>query len=91
MSRFSKTFTTLESTLFHVADYWFAKDPNRVLGMRPDALGKPLYLNGFLACLSIMAAQMVNLANIHPYGRYLVVDDGGGIVVAGVLEKLGGQ
>lgn len=39
ISRFSKTFTTLESTLFHVADYWFTKDPNRVHGMRPDTLG----------------------------------------------------
>lgn len=34
---------------------------------------------------------MLTLANVHPHGRYLVVDDGGGIVVAGVIERLGGQ
>lgn len=39
----------------------------------------------------MMTAQMLSLANVRPDGRYLVVDDGGGIVVAGVLERLGGQ
>lgn len=34
---------------------------------------------------------MLTLANVHPHGRYLVVDDGGGIVVSGVIERLGGQ
>ena len=34
--------------------------------------------------------QMLNLANIHPGGRYLAVDDASGIVVAGILERLGG-
>jgi tRNA (adenine58-N1)-methyltransferase non-catalytic subunit len=91
MSRFSKTFTTLESTLFHVADYWFTKDPSRVQDIRADALGLPLCRDGLLCCLFITTARMLSLANVHPDGRYLVVDDGGGIVVAGVLERLGGQ
>ncbi|KAF8466509.1 Gcd10p-domain-containing protein [Gautieria morchelliformis] len=73
-AKFSKTFTTLEATLFHVSDYWFTKDPSRVQDIRADAL-----------------AQMLSLANIHPDGRYIVVDDGGGIVVAGILERLGGK
>ncbi|KAF8578320.1 Gcd10p-domain-containing protein [Ramaria rubella] len=73
-AKYSKSFTTLEPTLWHVAEYWFAKDPTRIREVRPDAL-----------------AQMLTLANIHPGGRYLVVDDGGGILVAGVLERLGGQ
>lgn len=34
--------------------------------------------------------QMLNLANIRPGGRYLAVDDASGIVVAGILERLGG-
>lgn len=38
-----------------------------------------------------MAAQVLTLANVHANGHYLVVDDGGGILVAGVIEKLGGQ
>ncbi|EPS96685.1 hypothetical protein FOMPIDRAFT_1032304 [Fomitopsis schrenkii] len=35
--------------------------------------------------------QMLNLANIRPGGRYLAVDDASGIVVAGILERLGGN
>ncbi|KAF8515843.1 Gcd10p family-domain-containing protein [Hysterangium stoloniferum] len=73
-AKYSKTFTTLEPTLYHVADYWFTKDANRVREIRPDAL-----------------AQMLSLANIHPGGRYLVVDDGGGLLVAGILERMGGK
>ena len=34
--------------------------------------------------------QMLNLANIRPGGRYLVVDDASGLVAAGVLTRLGG-
>ncbi|KJA28350.1 hypothetical protein HYPSUDRAFT_33713 [Hypholoma sublateritium FD-334 SS-4] len=36
-------------------------------------------------------AQMLNLANIRPGGRYLAVDDASGIVVAGILERMGGE
>ncbi|KDQ15589.1 hypothetical protein BOTBODRAFT_624451 [Botryobasidium botryosum FD-172 SS1] len=35
-------------------------------------------------------AQILNLANIRPGGRYLVVDDASGLLVAGILERLGG-
>ncbi|KAG5219478.1 tRNA (adenine(58)-N(1))-methyltransferase non-catalytic [Salix suchowensis] len=36
-------------------------------------------------------SQMLNLANIRPGGRYLVVDDASGLVVSGVLHRMGGQ
>lgn len=36
-------------------------------------------------------SQMLNLANIRPGGRYLAVDDASGVVVAGILERLGGN
>ena len=36
-------------------------------------------------------AQMLNLANVRPGGRYLVVDDASGIVVSAVLDRLGGN
>ncbi|KAF8971709.1 Gcd10p family-domain-containing protein [Flammula alnicola] len=36
-------------------------------------------------------SQVLNLANIRPGGRYLAVDDASGIVVAGILERMGGQ
>jgi tRNA (adenine58-N1)-methyltransferase non-catalytic subunit len=36
-------------------------------------------------------AQVLNLANIRPGGRYLVVDDASGMVAAGILTRLGGM
>ncbi|KAL6303984.1 Gcd10p-domain-containing protein [Sparassis latifolia] len=36
-------------------------------------------------------SQILNLANIRPGGRYLAVDDASGVVVAGILERLGGN
>lgn len=35
-------------------------------------------------------AQMVTLANVHSGRRFIVVDDTGGLVLAAVLERLGG-
>ncbi|KIO22383.1 hypothetical protein M407DRAFT_216590 [Tulasnella calospora MUT 4182] len=35
--------------------------------------------------------QMMSFANIHPGARVLVVDDTGGLLVAAVLERLGGE
>ena len=34
---------------------------------------------------------MLNLASVRPGGRYLVVDEASGVLVAGVLERLGGN
>ncbi|KAK1234828.1 tRNA (adenine(58)-N(1))-methyltransferase non-catalytic subunit trm6 [Marasmius sp. AFHP31] len=73
-AKYSKSFTTIEPTLFDVCEYWFNKDQNRVRDIRPDTL-----------------AQMLLLANVQPGGKYLVVDDASGIVVSGVLERLGGD
>ncbi|KAJ8523355.1 hypothetical protein ONZ45_g232 [Pleurotus djamor] len=36
-------------------------------------------------------SQILNLANIRPGGRYLVVDDVSGMLVAGVLQRMGGE
>ncbi|KAL0581062.1 tRNA (adenine(58)-N(1))-methyltransferase non-catalytic subunit trm6 [Marasmius crinis-equi] len=73
-AKYSKSFTTIDPTLFNVCDYWFNKDQNRVRDIRPDTL-----------------TQMLLLANVQPGGRYIVVDDASGIVVSGVLERLGGE
>ncbi|KIP11118.1 hypothetical protein PHLGIDRAFT_64283 [Phlebiopsis gigantea 11061_1 CR5-6] len=35
-------------------------------------------------------SQILNLANIRPGGRYIAVDDASGIVVTGILQRLGG-
>lgn len=34
---------------------------------------------------------MLNLASVRHGGRYLVVDDASGVLVAGVLDRLGGK
>lgn len=35
--------------------------------------------------------QMMSFANIHPGARVVVADDTGGLLVAAVLERLGGN
>jgi tRNA (adenine58-N1)-methyltransferase non-catalytic subunit len=71
--RYSKSFTTIEPTIFNVCEYWFHKDQSRIRDIRVDTL-----------------SQMMNMANIKPGGRYLVVDDASGIVVSAALERMGG-
>ncbi|THV07472.1 Gcd10p-domain-containing protein [Dendrothele bispora CBS 962.96] len=73
-AKYSKSFTTIEPTLFNVCEYWFNKDQNRIRDIRPDTL-----------------SQMLNLANINPGGKYIVVDDASGLVVSAVLERMGGH
>jgi hypothetical protein len=36
-------------------------------------------------------SQVLTLGNIHPGGRYLVVDDASGILISSVLDRLGGK
>ncbi|GJJ13094.1 hypothetical protein Clacol_007344 [Clathrus columnatus] len=73
-AKFSKSFSTLEPTLYNVNEYWFSKDPSKIRELRSDAL-----------------AQMLSHGNVHTDGRYLVVDDGAGILVTAVLERLAGK
>lgn len=72
--KYSKSFTTIEPTLFNVCEYWFNKDQNRIRDIRADTL-----------------SQMLNLANIRSGGRYIAVDDASGLVVSGILERMGGE
>ncbi|KAI0304743.1 Gcd10p-domain-containing protein [Russula brevipes] len=73
-AKYSKSFATVQPTLFNVCEYWFTKDQTRILGMRIDTL-----------------SQMMNLGNVRPGGRYVVVDDASGMVVSALLERLGGD
>ena len=73
-SRFSKTFATIEPTMFNVCEYWYTKDQNRLRDIRTDSL-----------------SQMLNLASVRSGGRYIVVDEASGILVAGVLDRMGGK
>lgn len=36
-------------------------------------------------------SQLLNLSNIRPGGRYLVIDDAGGLLIGSILERLGGH
>lgn len=36
-------------------------------------------------------SQVLNLANIWPGGRYIAIDDASGMIVSGILERMGGQ
>ncbi|KAJ7361438.1 Gcd10p family-domain-containing protein [Mycena albidolilacea] len=36
-------------------------------------------------------SQILNMANIRPGGRYLAVDDASGLLVSGILERMGGM
>jgi tRNA (adenine-N(1)-)-methyltransferase non-catalytic subunit len=72
--RYSKSFSTIEPTLFNVNEYWFNKDQNRLRDIRPDSL-----------------SQILNSASVRPGGKYIVVDEASGIIVAGLLERLGGE
>ncbi|KAJ3535809.1 hypothetical protein NMY22_g6316 [Coprinellus aureogranulatus] len=36
-------------------------------------------------------SQMLNLANVHPGGKYLIVDDASGLVASAILARLGGD
>jgi tRNA (adenine58-N1)-methyltransferase non-catalytic subunit len=72
--RYSKTFSTVEPTIYDVCDHWFKKDQNRIRDIRPDTL-----------------SQIMNLANVRPGGRYIVVDEASGLLVSAILERMGGE
>ncbi|KAF8634897.1 hypothetical protein AX15_000645 [Amanita polypyramis BW_CC] len=73
-AKYSKSFTTIEPTLYNVCNYWFEKDHDRIRDIRADTL-----------------SQILNLANVRPGGRYIAIDDASGLIVAGILERLGGE
>ncbi|KAF9225523.1 Gcd10p-domain-containing protein [Gyrodon lividus] len=71
-AKYSKSFETIEPTIYNICDYWFKKDQNRIRDIRPDSL-----------------SQMLNLANVRPGGRYIVVDDASGLLVSAALDRVG--
>ncbi|KAF7303222.1 hypothetical protein MKEN_01286000 [Mycena kentingensis (nom. inval.)] len=73
-AKYSKTFTTIEPTLFNVCEFWFNKDKDRIRDIRVDTL-----------------SQILNMANIRPGGRFLAVDDASGLIVSGIIERMGGS
>ncbi|KAI0059451.1 Gcd10p-domain-containing protein [Artomyces pyxidatus] len=43
-AKYSKSFTTIEPTLFNVCEYWFKKDQNRIRDLRIDELSQMMNL-----------------------------------------------
>ncbi|KZV70983.1 Gcd10p-domain-containing protein [Peniophora sp. CONT] len=43
-AKFLKAFTTVEPTIYNIAEYWFNKDPGRIRDMRVDTLSQMLNL-----------------------------------------------
>ncbi|KAE9398517.1 Gcd10p-domain-containing protein [Gymnopus androsaceus JB14] len=41
-AKYSKSFTTIEPTVYNVCDYWFNKDQSRIRDIRPDTLSQIL-------------------------------------------------
>ncbi|KAG1754945.1 Gcd10p-domain-containing protein [Suillus paluster] len=41
-AKYSKTFSTVEPTIYNVCDHWFKKDQNRIRDIRPDTLSQIL-------------------------------------------------
>ncbi|KAF9245843.1 Gcd10p-domain-containing protein [Melanogaster broomeanus] len=37
-AKYSKSFETIEPTIYNICDYWFQKDQNRIRDIRPDSL-----------------------------------------------------
>ncbi|KAH7886059.1 Gcd10p-domain-containing protein [Phlebopus sp. FC_14] len=71
-AKYSKSFETIEPTIYNICDHWFQKDQSRIRDIRMDTL-----------------AQMLNMANVRPGGRYIVVDEASGLLVSAVLDRLG--
>ncbi|KAG9314112.1 Gcd10p-domain-containing protein [Chiua virens] len=71
-AKYSKSFETIEPTIYNICEYWFKKDQNRIRDIRPDTL-----------------SQILNLANVRPGGRYIIVDDASGLIVSAVLGRIG--
>lgn len=57
-----------------LSDFYFRRDPHKVLGMRPDSL-----------------SQVLSYANVHANQKYLIFENCFGLVVAAVLQRLGGS
>ncbi|KAG5457515.1 MAG: Gcd10p family-domain-containing protein [Olpidium bornovanus] len=63
-----------------------------------------IFLHGLWRCAAVLSvasarcrclrvdtlAQILSIANVQAWGRYLVVDDVNGLLVSAVLERLGG-
>ncbi|KAF2666370.1 adenine-N(1)--methyltransferase non-catalytic subunit trm6 [Microthyrium microscopicum] len=82
--KFLKRFTVLPMEVGTVAEYIMDKDSSRIMELRPESLG--------LVASWSNAHHAGNLDQVEgnpTQGRYMVVDDTGGLLVATLAERMG--
>ncbi|KAI8909667.1 Gcd10p family-domain-containing protein [Gorgonomyces haynaldii] len=72
--KFSRVFKCTKPTAHNQCEFWFDKNPDKIMEMRTDTL-----------------AQLLTQSNVHHGSRLLVVDETGGLILLGLLERLGGK
>ncbi|CRG92371.1 tRNA (adenine(58)-N(1))-methyltransferase non-catalytic subunit trm6 [Talaromyces islandicus] len=82
--KYLKRFTVLPVDVSVLTEYILqGKDPNKIMELRDEMLG-------LLGCWgNVHHAGNLQLDEVNPGGRYLVVDDTGGLVVAAMAERMG--
>lgn len=82
--KYLKRFTVLPVDVSVLTEYILqGKDPNKIMELRDEMLG-------LLGCWgNVHHAGNLQLDEVKPGGRYLVVDDTGGLVVAAMAERMG--
>jgi tRNA (adenine-N(1)-)-methyltransferase non-catalytic subunit len=82
--KYLKRFTVLPVDVSVLTEYILqGKDPNKIMELRDEMIG-------LLGCWgNVHHAGNLQLDDVKPGGRYLVVDDTGGLVVAAMAERMG--
>lgn len=84
--KYMRRFTVLPMTVTALTDWIADKDPSKIMDLRHESLG-----------MMMSWANVHHAGNVHPEseepqvggGRWLVVDDTGGLVVAAMAERMG--
>jgi tRNA (adenine-N(1)-)-methyltransferase non-catalytic subunit len=85
--KYLKRFTVLPMDLSHLIDHLMDKEPSRIMEIREEALGLiTAWSNAHYSGLDGLAAEAALPATGR--GKWLAVDDTGGLVVAALAERM---
>jgi tRNA (adenine-N(1)-)-methyltransferase non-catalytic subunit len=85
--KYLKRFTVLPMDLSHLIDHLIEKEPSRIMEIREEALGLiTAWSNAHYSGLDGLSAEATLSATGR--GKWLVVDDTGGLVVAALAERM---
>ncbi|SMY27180.1 unnamed protein product [Zymoseptoria tritici ST99CH_1A5] len=82
--KYLKRFTVLPMDLGTLIDYIMVKEPARIMEIRMEGLG----LVNAWSNAHFSGMDQIDAGTGQANGRYLVVDDTGGLVVAGIAERM---